>query len=211
MTRTTAGALLLSAGLFLWPGTAITSIPIVGGCCFGDGTCVDVSGDECTAAGGSYQGDGALCSSITCPVDNVSPDCRNALADPAEIWPPNHRFRDVSVVGVTDPDGDPVTITVGFIHQDEPVDDKGDGRSKPDGHGLGTSTAAVRAERSGSPTLPGDGRVYHVSFTADDGMGGECSGTVTVCVPHDQSDGCVDQGPIFDSTGDNGFAMVVPN
>ena len=71
----------------------------------------------------------------------------------------------------------------------------------PDAEGVGTDVAIVRAERSGSKKVPGDGRVYHVSFTADDGQGGECSGTVTVCVPHDQRPGhvCVDQGPLFDS------------
>ncbi len=44
--------------------------------------------------------------------------------------------------------------------------------------------------------------MYHIGFTAEDGQGGECSETVTVCVPHDQGQGntCVNGGPIFDST-----------
>ena len=38
---------------------------------------------------------------------------------------------------------------------------------------------------------------------ATDGLGGECTSTVTVCVPHDMnvSPECGDQGPIVDSTG----------
>jgi hypothetical protein len=36
------------------------------------------------------------------------------------------------------------------------------------------STALLRAEHSGT----GDGRVYRVVFTADDGDGGVCSGAV---------------------------------
>ena len=124
---------------------------------------------------------------------NAPPDCRAAVADPAELWPPNHRFVGVSVVGVTDPDGEPVTITIAGVTQDEPP-----GTTCPDGTGVGTTSASLRAERLGS----GDGRVYQVSFTADDGRGGRCSGTVTVCVPHDQRAGhiCGDQGPLFDSS-----------
>jgi hypothetical protein len=45
-----------------------------------------------------------------------------------------------------------------------------------------------------------------VSFYADDGVGGACSGEVTVCVPHDKRPGhaCVDEGALFDSTDDGG-------
>ncbi len=45
--------------------------------------------------------------------------------------------------------------------------------------------------------------MYHVDFRAEDGRGGECTGTVAVCHPHDQGLGneCVDGGPLFDSTG----------
>ena len=87
--------------------------------------------------------------------------------------------------------------------QDELVNAKGQGagNTSPDGTGVGTATASVRAERNGNRKTPGNGRVYHIAFTADDGNGGTCSGTVTVCVPHDQSDPtCVDEGPLHDST-----------
>ncbi len=143
---------------------------------------------------------------------NQPPDCSVATADPDEIWPPDHMFADVSVVGVTDPDGDPVTVTVTGIAQDEPPDGLGDGSTCPDADGVGTDIASVRAERSGTKKVPGDGRVYHVSFTADDGQGGECTGTVVVCVPHDQRPGhvCVDQGPLFDSTICWEFAFLAP-
>ena len=100
---------------------------------------------------------------------------------------------------MTDPDGDPVAITITSITQDEALNGVGEGNTCPDATGVGTATASLRAERDGS----GDGRVYHISFTADDDRGGRCTGTVTVCVPHDQGQGraCVDQGPLVDSTG----------
>ena len=127
-----------------------------------------------------------------------------AAPSAAELWPPNHQFVPVTIGGVTDPDGDEVSITIDSIRQDEPVKEAGTGSGNtcPDGRGVGTDTARVRSERAGNPKVPGDGRVYHIAFTADDGMGGTCTGEVTVCVPHDQRPGhvCVDQGPLFDST-----------
>jgi hypothetical protein len=94
---------------------------------------------------------------------------------------------------VTDPEGDPVAITITGITQDE-----SGGGDTCAGQGVGTRVASLRAERDGG----GDGRVYHIDFRADDGRGGQCSGSVAVCVPHDQGHGpgCVDQGPLVDST-----------
>lgn len=157
-------------------------------------------GEECDD-GNTVDGDG--CSS-TCQIENEPPDCSAAEADPSELWPPNHKGVDISIVGVTDPDGDVVSITVDSISQDEPVLETGTGSGNtcPDAAGVGTDTAEVRAERAGNPKVPGDGRVYHIAFTAEDGQGGTCEGEVLVCVPHDQGQGssCVDQGPLYDST-----------
>jgi hypothetical protein len=107
------------------------------------------------------------------------------------------------VAGVTDPDGGAVAISITGITQDEPLNSQGDGNTCPDAMGVGTATASLRAERTGSPRIPGDGRVYRVSFAASDGQGGECTGTVGVCVPHDQGRGhaCIDQALMIDSTG----------
>lgn len=136
------------------------------------------------------------------PSCNAPPECGEAFADTAELWPPNHKFREVSVAGVVDPDGDEISILITSIFQDEPVDSTGDGRSSPDGTGIGTASAMLRAERTGSRLVPGDGRVYHVGFIADDGLGGQCGGSVTICVPHDlgKDSTCIDQGQQFDST-----------
>lgn len=43
---------------------------------------------------------------------NRSPDCSSAQAAVARLWPPDHRLVPAEIVGVTDPDSDPVTITV---------------------------------------------------------------------------------------------------
>ena len=128
---------------------------------------------------------------------NEDPICTDASPSIDSIWPPNHMFVDISINGVTDPDGDPVTITVDAITQDEPNSGVGDGDQSPDGAGVGTDTAQIRAERDGTS----DGRVYVISFSADDGNGGTCNGSVQVGVPHDQSgDPALDSGQNFVST-----------
>jgi len=131
---------------------------------------------------------------------NEPPDCSQAVPSIDIIWPPNHEHVSISILGVTDPDGDPIDITVDAISQDEPVDTVGDGKFVPDGEGIGTSTARIRAERSGSKKVLGNGRVYHIFFTADDGQGGSCWGEVTVGVPHDRGKIPVDDGALYDST-----------
>ncbi len=131
---------------------------------------------------------------------NRPPDCTDAAPSLDTLWPPNHKFVDINVLGVTDPDGDPITITIDSIWQDEPTDTNGDGTFTPDGMGVGTDTAELRAERSGTKETPGNGRVYHVGFTADDGIGGTCNGLINVGVPHDVKDVPIDEGALFDST-----------
>jgi hypothetical protein len=133
-------------------------------------------------------------------VGNAPPVCDDAYPSLDTIWPPNHKFVAVNVLGITDPDGDPVTVTIDSIFQDEPVNTYGDGEFVPDGQGVGTDVAEVRAERSGTKKVPGNGRVYHIRYTADDGQGGSCSGEVMVAVPHDQNAAPVDGGALYDST-----------
>lgn len=148
----------------------------------------------------SSTGESPILYDVTIAIGNEAPDCSAATPSVGLIWPVNHKFTPVNVLGVTDPDGDPFTITIDSIFQDEPVDTFGDGRFTPDGKGLGTDIAEVRAERSGTPSVPGDGRVYHIGFTATDSGGLTCSGTVAVSVPHDRATPATDGGPLFDST-----------
>ena len=110
---------------------------------------------------------------------NRDPDCSHAVPSVSEIWPPNHKQTvAIDILGVTDPDGDPVSVTITKILQDEPTNTLGDGSTWVDGGGIGTSRAWVRAERSGTPRVPGNGRVYEIFFTVSDGKGGTCSNSV---------------------------------
>jgi hypothetical protein len=129
-----------------------------------------------------------LCDSAEVTIDVTSvndlPDCSAVSPSIERIWPANHKMVSVNVLGATDTDNDPIRIVITSITSDEPDNGIADGNTPGDTAGVGTDTAQVRAERSGN----GDGRVYQISFTADDGQDGTCSNTVSVFVPHDQSD-----------------------
>ena|GEM_PF-5035781 len=133
---------------------------------------------------------------VTDVARNLSPVCTAAYPSLAEIWPPNHKQIAISILGVTDADHDPITITIQRVLQDEPTNAAGDGNTAVDGGGLGAGGAWVRAEREGG----GNGRVYELFFTAADGRGGSCAGAVKVSVPHDQHRAAVDDGRRYDST-----------
>jgi hypothetical protein len=142
-------------------------------------------------AGATVRIENIECSTLTgqCHAENVEivganapPNCSAPMASPAVLWPPNHDMVRIAIVGVVDPDGDPISITATDVVANEPEDAPGSGNTAPD---FLLSPLAVRAERSGQ----GDGRVYTIEFVADDGRGGSCTGVVTVCVPHDQGQG----------------------
>jgi len=129
--------------------------------------------------------------------DNYPPDVSWAKANVSELWPSNHKLIPISVTNVVDPDGDPVIINITEITQDEPVSGLFNGDKAPDGFGVGTDTALLRAERLGK----GDGRVYKIFFIASDDKGARSKGYVLVGVPHDKGLNTiiVDSGQKFNS------------
>ena len=134
-------------------------------------------------------------------IPNQPPDVTDAYPSIDCLWPPNHKFVDITILGVTDPDNDTVTINITGITSDEPtasIKGAGGAGHAPDASGVGTDTASVRAERSGNE----DGRVYEITFLANDGINEPVVGTVQVKVPHDQSGECVsiDSGQNYDAT-----------
>jgi cysteine-rich repeat protein len=160
----------------------------------GCGNGIVTAGETCDD-GNTVSGD---CCSATCVDENLPPDCSGAVASLGELWPPNHKSVSVAILGVTDPNADPLVVSVTAIAQDEPLDATGDGSTCPDGVGVGLDAVSLRSERSGN----GDGRVYHVAFQAVDRCNAVCVGEVTVCVRHDRRPNgtCGDGGPLFDST-----------
>ena len=119
---------------------------------------------------------------------------------PTAIWPPNHQYKTVTITySDQNPDHDLALMVTGVSH-DEVTDDgtelNGAGATpvatdgvitNPGGTGKGSvkATVDVRAERSGK----GNGRTYTITYTAKsmdgDSEDNDCSGSVTVDVPHD--------------------------
>jgi hypothetical protein len=130
---------------------------------------------------------------------NHNPVCTALSAGPA-LWPPNHKLVKVTLTGATDQDGNALTYTITGVTQDEPLLGLGSGDTSPDavavsGH---ANQVLLRAERDGT----GDGRVYRIATTVSDGVGGQCTGTAIVGVPHDQSGpAAVDSGLVVNSFG----------
>jgi hypothetical protein len=126
---------------------------------------------------------------------NHTPDCSGAYADPANLWPPNHKFNTIDVAGITDPDGDALSIEIQCIFQDEPVNDLGDGNTQWDADGIGENSASVLSERSGNL----NGRVYHIDYIATDIHGAQCGGEVLVAVDHSPPTDAIDEGRLYPS------------
>jgi dipeptidyl aminopeptidase/acylaminoacyl peptidase len=120
------------------------------------------------------------------PLHNAAPDCSGVTASPAGIAKHNRTFVLVSLAGAGDPDGDPVSLNVTGVTQDEPVGGVPDARA-----GATPDTVLLRAERQNR----GDGRVYQVAFEASDGNGGTCTGTAAVTVPRRKGEAAVDSAP----------------
>lgn len=128
---------------------------------------------------------------------NGAPVCTAAQAIPNLLWPANGQFSSIGIIGVGDPDDDPVSLSITGVTQDEPTSGLVTGDTGPDATVSG-SNVNVRAQRDAG----GNGRVYRIQFGASDGNGGSCTGSVTVGVPNSQRPGqaIVDDGQNSNST-----------
>ena len=69
---------------------------------------------------------------------NSPPNTSGAVASVSQIWLPDNKMKEIKILNVTDSDGDPVTIEIVGITQDEPVKGAKTGNLSPDGSGIGT-------------------------------------------------------------------------
>jgi hypothetical protein len=127
---------------------------------------------------------------------NKPPECSAVTATPSVLSEPDESLRTIELSGATDPDGDPVSIVVTGVTQDEAVTDDVDKTSPDAAEGGSLNRVELRAERNPK----GDGRVYRVAFRASDDQGGSCTGTVTITVPRKKGGAALDSAPpVFDS------------
>jgi hypothetical protein len=148
-----------------------------------------------TAFGSDAVGSGSVTDVHTIFV-NAPPVCTTVTPSLTELWPPNGKMKTITLSGATDPEGGTVTIAITGVTQDEVVAGPGKKRAPDAATGPTSDSVQLRAERFGNL----DGRVYQVSFTGTDPLGGTCTGAVTVSVPHDQSGAAaVDSGQLYNS------------
>ncbi|MDQ3279166.1 MAG: family 10 glycosylhydrolase, partial [Bacteroidota bacterium] len=113
--------------------------------------------------------------------DKQPPVITNATTNPAILFPPNNKMREVEVAyGVTDNCGAVTTIL--NVTSNE-AQTRGAGGSNPDFQIIDNHRVKLRATRSGA----GEGRVYTITITATDASGNVHSEKVNVLVPHDNA------------------------
>lgn len=112
---------------------------------------------------------------------NPPPVITNVTADPAVLWPPNHKWVDVTTGYQVEDQCGPVTTSL-HVTSNEPVDGTGDGDTAPDWEVVNDHLVRLRAERAGT----GSGRIYTIIVTATDSVGQSANGTVAVQVPHNR-------------------------
>jgi hypothetical protein len=124
---------------------------------------------------------------------HTPPDASHARADVSVLWPPDHKMAQVHIIGLDNPNNDPITINT--VRQDEPTNGLGDGDTPIDAN-INGDTVLLRAERSGN----GNGRVYKVCFTIADPEQ-DANGCVNVMVPKSKkTDVAIDSGQNYNST-----------
>jgi hypothetical protein len=130
---------------------------------------------------------------VTVINSHTPPDASHARADVGVLWPPDHKMVQVHIIGLVNPNNDPITIDA--VTQDEPTNGLGDGDTPIDAIINGDSVT-LRAERSGN----GNGRVYRICFTVHDPEQ-DAQGCVNVMVPKSKkTDVAIDSGQTHDST-----------
>ena len=114
--------------------------------------------------------------------DTIPPELELSLT-PNVLWPPNHKLVTITatVVATDTCDADP-GITLVSVTSNEPDDGLGDGDTEADIVIVDDFTLQLRAERSGL----GDGRIYTVTYQAEDDSGNVTQEQAVVTVPMSQ-------------------------
>jgi hypothetical protein len=122
---------------------------------------------------------------VAVTVQDTTPPAVACSADPATLWPPDHKMVRVTVTAsVTDASGT-AQITGAKVSSDEPVEGTEGGATAPDWANVAidpvtnTVTLDLRSERRGT----GDGRIYTIVLTATDASSNPGTATCQVSVP----------------------------
>lgn len=112
--------------------------------------------------------------------DNTAPQIINLAPSQVSLWPPNHTMRDITL-NYTATDNCVSTLNpIVTISSNEPVNGMADGDTDPDWEVVDAHHIRLRAERASN----GNGRVYTITVTVDDGCNAPVSNSTEVRVAH---------------------------
>ncbi len=128
-------------------------------------------------------GNFATCSQVITVYDNVPPQITGVSVSQQALWPPNHTMQDVTLNYAVNDNCVQSPVTTVSISSNEPVNGTGDGDTAPDWEVVDAHHIRLRAERAGK----GNGRIYTITVTANDGCNPVVTAATTVSVSHDNS------------------------
>ena len=112
--------------------------------------------------------------------DNTPPQITGLTTSKQILAPPNHKMQDITVdYSVTDNCNTSSNFTIS-VTSSELVNGTGDGDTDPDWEIIDNHHIRLRAERAAN----GDGRIYTITITANDGCNASVSSTTQVVVAH---------------------------
>ncbi len=115
--------------------------------------------------------------------DEIAPTFDEVSVSPDTLWPPNHKYVDVTATVVVSDNFDPSpTITLVSVTSNEPDNGLGDGDTPNDIVIVDDFNFQLRAERSAT----GDGRIYTITYEVTDACGNSTLATAEVTVPKDK-------------------------
>lgn len=118
-------------------------------------------------------------------VDDTPPQIAVSVS-PGSLWPPNHQMVPIQANVIASDNCPGVSFTLTSVTSNEPDDGIADGNTLPDIQDTAPGTPdlnfSLRSERAGT----GDGRVYTVTYTAEDGSENEAMDAAEVLVPKSQ-------------------------
>ena len=112
--------------------------------------------------------------------DNVPPEINGLSTSKQILAPPNHKMQEVTVnYSILDNCNNSPSYTFN-VSSNEPVNGTGDGDTDPDWQIIDDHKINLRAERAAN----GDGRIYTITVTANDGCNATVTATAQVVVAH---------------------------
>ncbi len=167
-------------------------------------SCENMGGNFVTLSVTDYAGNSSSASDTVYIMDTIPPQI-TVTTDTVFLWPPNHKYEyfdlDDFVISVWDncPNVTEDDVNITYAYSDEPENGQGDGNTYDDiVISDGCKNIAVRKERQGGE----NGRVYAIQFKLDDGNNQVDSAYCYVHVPHNQGSNTIDDGPVYEVSGD---------